>query len=223
MDRRLPIYLVIDCPGSLLGSPDAADELRAEVDAFVTHLRTDPMCAETVWLSVWAIANDVAPLMDLKQLADIREVPPLDCADDMPISLEYGLVRVALFARQAARRQTATTKGDWRPTLFLFSRRASTTDWAALVAPIGPVTLRVFVNTAWSPFMAQKAFAAAGNRDLRFASGGGSYPFTVRNWTEAHGWDDVGHFGAFRSCCQGHATLADRPLPDPPPEVHIVP
>ena len=48
--RRLPVYLVLDCSGSMSGEPIEA--VCQGVKALVADLRTDPQALETAYLSV---------------------------------------------------------------------------------------------------------------------------------------------------------------------------
>lgn len=58
--RRLPVYLLLDCSGSMFGEPIEA--VRQGLKALLSELRGDPMALETAYLSVItfeSIANQV--------------------------------------------------------------------------------------------------------------------------------------------------------------------
>src|SRR5262245_20433997 len=54
-NRRLPVYLLIDCSESLAGEPIQA--VAQGVGALLSDLRGDPMALETVYLSVITFAS----------------------------------------------------------------------------------------------------------------------------------------------------------------------
>src|ERR1700730_16153299 len=64
--RRLPIYLVLDCSGSMAGEPIAA--LEVGLKALLGDLRNDPQALETVWLRGVPLAHppeSVVPLTEI--------------------------------------------------------------------------------------------------------------------------------------------------------------
>jgi uncharacterized protein YegL len=66
MARRLPVYLVLDTSGSMMGEPIAAVE--TGVQTLVSALRQDPYALETAYLSVITFdskAKQVVPLTEL--------------------------------------------------------------------------------------------------------------------------------------------------------------
>ena len=72
--RRLPVYIVVDCSGSMVGDPIAA--LETGLRSLLSELRVDPQCLETVWLSVITFdstAEQIVPLTDVQEC----EVPDL--------------------------------------------------------------------------------------------------------------------------------------------------
>ena len=48
--RRLPVYLLLDCSGSMMGEPIEA--VRQGVKALLSELKGDPQALETAYLSV---------------------------------------------------------------------------------------------------------------------------------------------------------------------------
>jgi len=64
--RRLPVYLLLDCSGSMSGEPIEA--VRQGIDHLLSELRGDPNALETVWLSVItfsSVARQAVPLTEL--------------------------------------------------------------------------------------------------------------------------------------------------------------
>ena len=66
--RRLPVYLLLDCSGSMMGEPIEA--VRQGVKALLSELKGDPQALETAYLSVITFdssARQVIPLTELMQ------------------------------------------------------------------------------------------------------------------------------------------------------------
>src|SRR5271168_1018705 len=66
--RRLPVYLLLDCSGSMAGEPIAALEMGLK--ALLGDLHNDPNALETVWISVITFAStaqQVTPLTELDE------------------------------------------------------------------------------------------------------------------------------------------------------------
>ena len=59
--RRLPVYMVLDCSGSMSGEPIEA--VRMGLRALVSDLQGDPQALETAWLSVISFDSSAKPLL----------------------------------------------------------------------------------------------------------------------------------------------------------------
>ena len=69
--RRLPVYLLLDCSGSMMGEPIEA--VRQGVKALLSELKGDPQALETAYLSVITFdssARQVIPLTELMQFQE---------------------------------------------------------------------------------------------------------------------------------------------------------
>ena len=69
--RRLPVYLLLDCSGSMMGEPIEA--VRQGVKALLSELRGDPQALETAYLSVITFdstARQITPLTELMQFKE---------------------------------------------------------------------------------------------------------------------------------------------------------
>lgn len=86
--RRLPIYLLLDTSGSMMGEPIEA--VKQGVKALLSELKSDPQTIETAYLSVITFdshARQVVPLTELcslvsqslKQVALLRWVRRFWC------------------------------------------------------------------------------------------------------------------------------------------------
>src|SRR5438132_1920184 len=68
MARRLPVYILSDCSGSMTGSP--IESVKSGIRALHSELMGDPSAVESAYLSVIAFASDaqqVVPLTEVGQ------------------------------------------------------------------------------------------------------------------------------------------------------------
>ena len=73
--RRLPVYLLLDCSGSMYGEPIEA--VKNGVQVLVSTLRQDPYALETAYLSIITFdssAQQVSPLTELFSNPIFRQV-----------------------------------------------------------------------------------------------------------------------------------------------------
>ena len=73
--RKLPVYLLLDCSGSMMGEPIEA--VKNGVQVMVSTLRNNPQAIETAFISVITYdssARQIIPLTELSnfQMTDIQ-------------------------------------------------------------------------------------------------------------------------------------------------------
>ena len=119
--RRLPVYLLLDCSGSMVGEPMEA--VRQGVKALLSELRGDPQALETAWLSVITFASRARQIIPLTELILFRE-PELNAGGATALG---GALRVLIeCVRTEVRRASPAQKGDWRPLVFILTDGAPT-------------------------------------------------------------------------------------------------
>lgn len=119
--RRLPVYLLLDCSGSMAGEPIEA--VKQGIKALVSELKGDPQALETACLSVITFNSSARQISPLTELLLFKE-PQLTASG--ATALGAALTVLADCIRDEVRTSTPTQKGDWKPLVFLLSDGAPT-------------------------------------------------------------------------------------------------
>ncbi len=121
--RRLPVYLLLDCSGSMYGEPIEA--VKNGVQVLVSTLRQDPYALETAYLSIITFdstAQQVTPLTELSAFQQ-PNIQASGCT-----ALGEALALLAQKADQEVTKTTAEKKGDWKPLVFIMTDGEPTDD-----------------------------------------------------------------------------------------------
>lgn len=119
--RRLPVYLLLDCSGSMMGEPIEA--VRQGVKALLSELRGDPQSLETAYLSVITFDSSARQITPLTELMQFKE-PEINASGATALG---GALKVLIdCVKNEVRKSTDTQKGDWRPIVFILTDGAPT-------------------------------------------------------------------------------------------------
>ena len=121
--RKLPVYLLLDTSGSMMGEPIEA--VKNGVDILVSTLRQNPYALETAYLSVITFDSHVKQAAPLSELSAFQPVPL--SANGMT-SLGGALSKVAECIKREVSQTTAEKKGDWKPLVFIMTDGEATDD-----------------------------------------------------------------------------------------------
>ena len=210
--RRLLVYLLLDCSGSMYGEPIEA--VKNGVQVLVSTLRQDPYALETAYLSIITFdssAQQVSPLTELSAFQQ-PNIQASGCT-----ALGEALALLAQKADQEVTKTTAEQKGDWKPLVFIMTDGEPTDDLNKGLAE--------FKKRKWGMVVACAAGAGANTDTLKkitecVVSLDTADSATIKaffKWVSASvssGSMKVEETGAEAT------TLSE--LPPPPPEVNIV-
>jgi len=122
--RRLPVYLLLDCSGSMTGEPIEA--VRQGVKALLGDLRGDPMALENAFLSVITFASSATQVCPLTDLASFTE-PTLTAGGTTALGEALRLVESCI--DNEVNKASQTQKGDYKPLIFLMTDGQPTDSW----------------------------------------------------------------------------------------------
>jgi uncharacterized protein YegL len=124
MPRRLPVYILADCSGSMAGSP--IESVKSGIRALHSELMGDPSAVETAYLSVITFASSAQQAVPLTEV--VQFVPPdLQAGGLTALGEALGLLLDRM--KQELRTTTQEQKGDWRPLIFILTDGLPTDSW----------------------------------------------------------------------------------------------
>jgi uncharacterized protein YegL len=122
--RRLPVYLLIDCSGSMHGDPIEA--VKMGLRQLRSDLQNDPQALETVWLSIITFESTAKQVVPLTEIGKFQE-PDLHATGTTSLGEALKLLQTCL--DREVRKTTSTQKGDWKPLIFLMTDGQPTDSW----------------------------------------------------------------------------------------------
>lgn len=129
--RRLPVYLLLDCSGSMAGAP--IESVNQGMTLMVNDLRNNPQALETVWISVITFGGEARQALSLTELANF--IPPILAASgSTPLGAALRILNDALDREIIA--NSPERKGDFKPLMFLFTDGEPTDEWESYARAI---------------------------------------------------------------------------------------
>jgi uncharacterized protein YegL len=122
--RRLPVYVLADCSGSMTGAP--IESVKSGIRELHNELMGDPQTIESAYLSVITFNSDAEQLVPLTELPMFS---PPDLVASGTTSLGAALKLLVNRIENEVNETTEEQKGDWKPLVFLLTDGAPTDDW----------------------------------------------------------------------------------------------
>mgnify|MGYP005640523069 CR=1 FL=1 len=144
--RRLPIYLLLDCSGSMMGEPITA--VQTGLQNLVATLRQDPYALETAYISVITFDSDARQTVPLTELSQFNP-PTLSATGTTAMGAALKLLSERIEAEVT--KTTADTKGDWKPVVFLMTDGSPTDNLTVGIDALKKVKVGTFVACAAGP------------------------------------------------------------------------
>lgn len=132
MNRRLPVYLLIDCSESMIGG--GIEAVRSGITAMLSKLRADPHALDSVHLSVITFDAEARVLVPLTSLLDFQE-PSLNIRPGTALGSALNLLADRI--QSEVRKTSHDTKGDYRPLVFLLTDGQPSDNWKASLSRVG--------------------------------------------------------------------------------------
>ncbi|MDR1462215.1 MAG: VWA domain-containing protein [Azoarcus sp.] len=144
--RRLPVYLLIDTSGSMVGEPIEA--VKVGLQTMVSALRSDPYALETAFLSVITFSDKATQTVPLTELVQFQ-IPDLRASGTT--ALGEALSLLADCVERDVRKTSAEAKGDWKPVCFLLTDGQATDDLNRGIEALRRVKVGTLVACAAGP------------------------------------------------------------------------
>lgn len=122
--RRNPVYLLLDCSGSMYG--EAIEAVKQGLQTLVLALRKDPSALECTCLSIITFASQATQVVPLTDLISFQ-IPAISASGST--SLGAALSLLCQCAQREIVKNTSETKGDYRPLVFIMTDGEPTDDW----------------------------------------------------------------------------------------------
>lgn len=122
--RRLPVYLLLDTSGSMIGEPIEA--VKNGVQVMISSLRQNPQAIETAFISIITFDSSAQQIIPLTDLASFQMV---DLKASGVTALGDGLKLLSNKIDTEVTKTTPEQKGDWKPLVFIMTDGIPTDNW----------------------------------------------------------------------------------------------
>jgi len=122
--RRLPVYLLLDVSGSMMGQPIEA--VRQGVKAVINDLKTDPQAMETAYISIITFGSEARQILPLTEILSFQE-PNIEASGTTALGAALSILDNCL--DNEVKKSTSIQKGDYKPLVVLMTDGEPTDNW----------------------------------------------------------------------------------------------
>ncbi|WP_158773699.1 vWA domain-containing protein [Cobetia sp. L2A1] len=214
MQRRLPIYLLIDSSGSMRGEP--IQSVNVGLSAMLTALRQDPYALETVHLSIITFDHKITDLVPLQPL-ETAQVDDIELPRSGATHMGEALNHVCDCVERDVMTSTADQKGDFRPMLFVMTDGSPSDlmEFEGAVKRIKGMKFSEIIACAAGPKAKTEHLQKFASQTVSLETMDSSSFATYFQWVSAS-------IAATASGQQAGNAPEDITLPPPPAEVQVV-
>lgn len=210
--RKLPVYLVLDTSGSMMGEP--IEQVKNGVQMLVSALRQDPYALETAYLSIIGFSTSASQLVPLTELNAFQ---PPDLQASGTTSFGEALKLCADRSEQEVAKTTAETRGDWKPMVFIMTDGMPTDDWERGWERFKEVKWGIVVGCAVNEGDTDVLGKVCGEAVVRLSTSDSGAMAAFFKWVSA----SVSTSSQKIDMEKKDVTAMDE-LPPPPPEIDII-
>jgi uncharacterized protein YegL len=125
--RRLPIYLLLDCSGSMAGAPIQA--VQVGVETFAREVRQDRFALDTVHVGIITFASTAQMVTNGLVPIDQFQPPQLSAWGGTSLGAALRLLQQSLDRDLRVKKTTEDKKADWKPLVYILTDGEPTDEW----------------------------------------------------------------------------------------------
>ncbi len=124
--RRLPIYLLLDCSGSMSGAP--IESVRRGVEAFAQEVSADTFASQTVHVGVITFDSDARIVTNGLTPIEQFQPPQLSASGSTALGRAFQVLQQSLDT-DVKSSVKGGEKGDWKPLIFILTDGMPDPGW----------------------------------------------------------------------------------------------